>query len=175
VSPTSLTGASRLSRQTRAIVGCLCPPNPDREHSHHIDLLGVSRAGLPPVIELKKGSSSETPLCGLIEGFANAVAVRENWRGISLEIQQLWAKKQPNLPLPTRPEPMAVQLLAPRMYWEKWDKRGRLTAEADGRTRREFQRLRSVAEAHGFPSSFAPSTGLVRRGQAHARPSCAGR
>lgn len=127
----------------------------DRDGWGHVDLLGVSRTGMPLVIELKKGSSDETPLRGMIEALANAVAVQENWGSISLEIERLWAREQPDAPQPKLANPIAVQLLAPSEYWARWDKRGRLTTEDDERMRREFRRLRAVAEAYGFPSSFA--------------------
>jgi hypothetical protein len=44
-----------------------------------VDLLGRSPEGAPIVIELKGASNTETPLRGIVEGVAYAIAVRKAW------------------------------------------------------------------------------------------------
>lgn len=44
-----------------------------------IHLIGRSSAGAPVVIELKGASSNETPLRGIVEGVAYAIAIRKAW------------------------------------------------------------------------------------------------
>ncbi len=79
--------------------------------------MGVASDGLPVVIELKKGASSEPPANLLVQAAAYGLALCKAWPTFRSE----WtAKTNPVGPLPSELATCHLACAAPAEYWESW-------------------------------------------------------
>lgn len=123
-----------------------------------IDLVGVTETGLPVVLELKRESSSETPLRMLVEGLAYAVALRRAWNEGFL--RQEWMKVVTNrsnkFVAPETLLNVPVIGIAPNKYWDT--KIGLRNTHTKGKVKKEawkpFNELCVACSKRGFPISF---------------------
>lgn len=131
----------------------------------HVDLLAITHDSQPVVIELKRGSSNETPLRALVECVAHMIAVAKNWEGISQEILQLdKLKSQFNATPTTSLRPRGL-LLAPESYWETWSSDKPVGGRVAEETRATFRELRRVLAEKMYPTMLASFAW-----DAHGRP-----
>jgi len=131
----------------------------------HVDLLAITEESQPVVIELKRGRSTESPLRALVECVANMIAVKNNWQGISDEIQRL-----DNVKAEFRSKSAALLkpkglLLAPDTYWEAWSSRKPIGQRVTEETRATFRELRRVLADRMYPTGLASFSW-----DAHGRP-----
>jgi hypothetical protein len=131
-----------------------------------IDLFGLTGDGRPVIIELKKDSSTETPLRALLEAAAYAISVGENWDLVSRgsEDQQRTAGLVDIIVPASTPVPIEIVVAAERLYWSEWE---RWSATGSGVPADTRTSLRVVAEAfaeHGISASFVMFGGHLRIG-----------
>lgn len=137
----------------------------------YIDLLGISRKGIPSVIEFKKEpgivngntEGSESPLRIVIEAAAYAVSLQSNWAVFKRELDELQKSLGKELPFAILPEVPQVQLVgaAPASYWLDW-----LPVTAKGRSNaltsddwQHFSNLLDALQDVGLPVSFVSMSG----------------
>lgn len=114
-----------------------------------IDLLGLTNRGRLIVIELKVASRSptnrgETPVSTLLQGLRYAAIVYANLTSIACEIRQRFDNSILDVP-PT------VQILAPKLWWERWTNLADSTRRNAGAWEPEFIRLiRDIEEQIGI-------------------------
>jgi hypothetical protein len=88
-----------------------------------VDLLGVDPDGLPVIIELKRGESKETPLRGIVESLAYAIAVEKIWESKKSHFRDEWEQAiVPRLgpvSLPARLAKRTIVFLAEDAYWRR--------------------------------------------------------
>jgi len=121
-----------------------------------IDLLGASPQGLPVVIELKRGSASDTLLRMLVEALAYALALQKAWnQGTRLRAE--WAERM-NKPEAVQKYDAALLsvplvLLAPAAFWEKRIRggAGRFSRQVFKEAGTPFRSLMKKCETRGFP------------------------
>jgi hypothetical protein len=121
----------------------------------HIDLLGLTALGQPVVIELKCASSRETPLRCMMEGVANAIAVRENWPAIRRAILGIDRVTREELSVADTVGPVETIVLAPTEYWAAWEPDGQPGYAVDAAARESFRLVCSTSDANGFPVLLA--------------------
>lgn len=119
-----------------------------------IDLMGLDSAGRPVVIELKKASSTETPLRALLEAAAYAVSVESNWTVLSDEIHRTGPKNHPA----ESPRPIGVVVAAPDRYWRNWDRWSATGRGVPAGTRECIQDVAQALAQAGIPSTFVELT-----------------
>jgi hypothetical protein len=118
-----------------------------RERWGNIDLLGLTEAGDPVVVELKIGESQDTPLHALLEAATYAVALRKNWAHVARELEA----KELGLAVSAAPTQWRLVLLAPRAYWESWS-----TRTATGRTVSDSARRAYLQLCEAFAVEYMP-------------------
>ena len=119
-----------------------------------VDLIGVSKDGLPVVIELKD-EKGDNPLRMTIEGAAYCIAVMTAWNKGSFRDE--WAKVTGERSLPDRLQSIQLIGLAPEAYWK------RVIGTGDRRTEGQvfsdhwpaFDSLLSALSKHGIHVSYA--------------------
>ena len=120
-----------------------------------IDLVGVTEAGLPVVLELKRESSSETPLRMLVEGLAYAVALRRAWNEgfLRQEWMQVVTNRSERFVAPETLLNVPIIGIAPNKYWDT--KIGKLNKKSKGKIPEEawepFNELCVACSRRGFP------------------------
>ena len=123
-----------------------------------IDLVGVTDAGLPVVLELKREDSNDTPLRMLVEGLAYAVAVRRAWNEGHLRDQ--WAEtittQSKSFTAPTPLSSVPVIGIAPVEYWKR--RVGAPGKRTNGKVKesawKPFHELCDACSLRGFPIHF---------------------
>lgn len=128
-----------------------------------IDLVGVTPAGLPVVIELKQDNASDTPLRALVEGLAYACAIKRAWNEKDF-LREEWAAAMEKIglhpPLKEKLSTVPVILLAPSAYWERTI--GSLEVPSAGKVPADawqaFKTLVNACEDHGYPVHCAQLT-----------------
>jgi len=88
----------------------------------YIDLLGLTDAGQPVVVEVKKGlNHSDTPLAALLEALSYAAAVAKHWKKLKAELCS--ERRLPdNPPATVGLERVGLVVLAHEDYWKHWQK-----------------------------------------------------
>ncbi len=111
----------------------------------YIDLVGVSPSGNPQVVELKIGSSDDSPFHLIVQGVAYAIALRHAWnRG---EFRLHWPVLDGMPSPPTFLHAVDVIALCPSQYWveaKKW------MSSIDGAVQKFHQLLEECRKFH-FP------------------------
>lgn len=115
-----------------------------------IDLFGLTADGRPVVVELKKGSSQETPLRALLEAAAYAVSVEENWELLASEI----ARVQDTVAPAECPRPLAIIVAAPTRYWREWDRWSTTGRGVPADTRSSLRAVAAALSTAGISPSF---------------------
>ena len=118
-----------------------------------IDLLGVAEDGLPVLIELKNGSSTEPPPRLVVQAAAYGLVLQKAWHFLRAEWIQEIAKHGITSPVPTALLPCRLVCAAPPEYWNVWS--------SDEKMRDALQRLRCAFAVRGLPSVFASVTGTA--------------
>lgn len=115
-----------------------------------IDLLGLDADGRPVVIELKKASSTETPLRAVLEAAGYAISIEANWRVLSEEIHRL------PLQMHTAgdPRPLALTIAAPSTYWRGWERWSTTGRGVPKDTRDSLRRVVQALETRGLVCTF---------------------
>lgn len=71
------------------------------------DLVGISRAGLPVVIEVKAENAKDSPFAVVLEAVRYGIALRELW---SRDLRQEWTTALENLGIgPKEPLPLHLE------------------------------------------------------------------
>ena len=124
----SLEKSERFNLPWEAIVGYQIPLFDEalRDGWGWIDLLGLSVAAEPVVIELKLGANREPPLRPLLEAASYAVVLQKSWRDVlRSELVNLLdgenALKFAQDP-PEQLQRVHIVLAAPEDYWRHWSK-----------------------------------------------------
>jgi hypothetical protein len=112
-----------------------------------IDLLGVAEDGLPVLIELKAGSSAESPPRLLVQVAAYGLTLQKAWPRFRAEWLREIGKHGFTSPLPTALLPCRLVCAAPQEYWDKWS--------SDKPMQAALQKLRNGFTERGLPSVFA--------------------
>lgn len=111
-----------------------------------VDLLGVSEAASPVVIEMKGHQCTEPPLRPLVEAVAYAVALRKAWQ--AGKFADCWRKEFPNLSSKT-PSLWPAVCVAPSDYWQ-WCRTRTALKDAS----RPLSELVAALNHSGFPPTF---------------------
>ena len=113
-----------------------------------VDLVGMSSAGLPVVIELKGGSSKEPILRVLIQALAYGIAIQSVWP----ILRPHWLKVTSQLRLPRHlPEELKecpLVCAAPAEYWDA------SLEYLDQEARKDLRALVAAFKVQGFPARF---------------------
>ncbi len=122
-----------------------------------VDLVGISRADLPVVIEVKAEDAKDSPIAVVLEAVRYGIALRELWnRGLREE----WTGELENLgigpkePLPLHLEQCQLICAAPSEYWMS---HGPTTSsgKADDKAWGSFRELcEKLAQEHCLPVEF---------------------
>jgi hypothetical protein len=112
-----------------------------------IDLLGVAEDGLPVLIELKHGSSTEPPPRLLVQVAAYGLALQKAWHFLRGEWRQKIAAYGFKSPLPTALLPCRLLCAAPQEYWDAWSSEEPMWTA--------LEELREAFAVRGLPSAFA--------------------
>jgi hypothetical protein len=126
----------------------------DKQHKEgwgYIDLLGLTGSGEPVVVELKRGTSADTPLHALLEAVSYAVALRKNWQLMAAEIKALRDSQKCKYCVSDDPEKWTLVLLAPPKYWKAWSPETATGRTVSDSTRKAYRQLRESLAAKGYP------------------------
>jgi hypothetical protein len=125
----------------------------------YVDLLGISRLGLPVVIELKDEDSNDTPLRMLVEALAYGLAIRNAWNERPHRLAGEWraalgsGSGDDGGPLTEVP----LVCLAPEKYWRR--RIGEPDRHSNGKVRHEawsaLSTLMRGLALRGFPATLA--------------------